>query len=731
MASVISANENIVSFRTSEALPFSGARIEFSPVQAGSGDPSPDNVREITGWTGIEIARSGKNLVQFQRDSYGPIGSYMNGNSGWYNTSAIKDAVLRNRTITYSAYIDATGVEGNSHSEVKIWTKNMDGSWAHIGVAGNQIDGGSKGWSSVTINTGNRKEIAMGVSLQKGAIISNGMVEVGDTATEFEQYIGGTESASFGQTVYGGWCDPFKGIGEITWVSDIISNFSVALNSNSENAWSNWHINPQASSFLHPKNKYGFPHSECWVMCDSFLAMKQDDLRENEERPIIWMASTSTVLDSIRIKYRADCALTAAEFKEKYGNVRITYAIETPIPFTFTPATLSTLVGVNNFWSNANGPINEVAYRNSSTNIETYRDRIMNSPHVEEASGSIASFQTDMVAPVKEIKIHFNPQQASGTPSPSSPIPIYGWDGFSINKTNKNFLTDKVVYRSANTNYFEYTLENNSITMLKKQAGSCFILIEIIDKITPNMVGLQFVYSASIINPSDIFVSCNSDGSSRSQLSNGVIRQEDVGKVLTLRWYPRNDDTYPHTYSASNMQVELDSATSYAPHVGNQIPVSWSQLGTVYGGYVNEKGEVWATYEKITYIGDYSAASVNVYDTYNRFVLSKSYFTNAPKNNGNALFNYLKSSSTSIAWNGFIGSTGNVLVYMPVDYDTKTKANNYFAENNLEICYELDTPRLVGTISPIQLKTLYNQNNIWSSGNGDIEVDYWTHIPPG
>ena len=35
----------------------------IEPVQSGTGDPSPDNVRPISGWTGANITRTGKNLL--------------------------------------------------------------------------------------------------------------------------------------------------------------------------------------------------------------------------------------------------------------------------------------------------------------------------------------------------------------------------------------------------------------------------------------------------------------------------------------------------------------------------------------------------------------------------------------------------------------------------------------------------------------------------------------------
>ena len=38
----------------------------IQPVQAGSGDPSPDNIRPITGHTQVKLTRCGKNLSQYK-----------------------------------------------------------------------------------------------------------------------------------------------------------------------------------------------------------------------------------------------------------------------------------------------------------------------------------------------------------------------------------------------------------------------------------------------------------------------------------------------------------------------------------------------------------------------------------------------------------------------------------------------------------------------------------------
>ena len=43
-------------------IPVKSCIVNIEPVQSGSGDPSPDNVRPISGWTGAQVVRSGVNV---------------------------------------------------------------------------------------------------------------------------------------------------------------------------------------------------------------------------------------------------------------------------------------------------------------------------------------------------------------------------------------------------------------------------------------------------------------------------------------------------------------------------------------------------------------------------------------------------------------------------------------------------------------------------------------------
>lgn len=58
-----SAEGSVVDFADgADGLPVADMTVQIEAVQAGEGDPSPDNIRPITGWTGVDLRRTGKNL---------------------------------------------------------------------------------------------------------------------------------------------------------------------------------------------------------------------------------------------------------------------------------------------------------------------------------------------------------------------------------------------------------------------------------------------------------------------------------------------------------------------------------------------------------------------------------------------------------------------------------------------------------------------------------------------
>ena len=53
---------NPIQLRTNNGGLVQSCEVTFSPIQSGSGDPSPENVRPISGWDSLVLTRTGKNL---------------------------------------------------------------------------------------------------------------------------------------------------------------------------------------------------------------------------------------------------------------------------------------------------------------------------------------------------------------------------------------------------------------------------------------------------------------------------------------------------------------------------------------------------------------------------------------------------------------------------------------------------------------------------------------------
>ena len=57
------ATGNPATFSTNLIQPLQAFEIPFMPVQSGSGTPSPDNVRPISGWPGVTVTANGQTIL--------------------------------------------------------------------------------------------------------------------------------------------------------------------------------------------------------------------------------------------------------------------------------------------------------------------------------------------------------------------------------------------------------------------------------------------------------------------------------------------------------------------------------------------------------------------------------------------------------------------------------------------------------------------------------------------
>lgn len=97
---------------------------------------------------------------------------------------------------TYSAYIDNRNASASSCA--KIWFYGADGTTSAGITEGTQIAAGAEGWSVVSFgNNANLYFAAFGLGLQAGGVAMQGMVEIGESRTEYVPYSGESHHIEF------------------------------------------------------------------------------------------------------------------------------------------------------------------------------------------------------------------------------------------------------------------------------------------------------------------------------------------------------------------------------------------------------------------------------------------------------------------------------------------------------------------------------------------------------
>lgn len=177
--------------------------IEFSPKQDGTGDPSPENVRPISGYEGVTVnVRGGKNL--FGGESTEGVIDAGNKQLIVGPTPEYPTFIMRiNPGETYTASRKTTGIIRLGVSPEK----------PHIGIT----------FSNALSITGNKLSITAGENDEWIACNvpyyqdDEVQLELGPTPTAYEPYQGETYTLTLPETIYGGTVDGVTGVGSKTW----------------------------------------------------------------------------------------------------------------------------------------------------------------------------------------------------------------------------------------------------------------------------------------------------------------------------------------------------------------------------------------------------------------------------------------------------------------------------------------------------------------------------------
>ena len=708
----------LASFYTVNKAPIKHLRVYFSPKQAGEGDPSPENVREISGWDGIEVTHCSKNLynpanVIMNQELYPAGDLYSTGTS---NNWCVSDYMPVKPNTTYIA--TALLTKGSGRYALYDENKNyIRGAQEKVGANAQTIitTSADARYIRLTIRIGDKLNTIFEESVQENAY------------TYYPSQFHTLDWANDIGTVYGGYVDLITG--------ELVEEWT--LFEPNENSYITRLTNESFRQFRFQEAEQIRNRLEAY--CSHYKMVANPNVfgltgldYVDYACQLIIQNTESTYVDTVD-----ELKQWLVSQRENGTPFQIVFRRKNPITHQLTPLQLQTLLGRNNIWSNADRV--EIEYDLAESNDELYRRRnilLRSAPHIETASGN---FETDIAAPIKSAIVRFSPIQAGeGNPSPENIRPISGWTGLTAYHSGENLYVPNLDNKG-------YISVSGAINVDTTSTYTDLI---------PVTAGETYSFKCTTVSVPEGTTNrrlhgYDSNGNWVMQITNrttAAATVEDISIVVTIpsgvsyiRASFRNQDT--------NVRIAKENA----------ISVNWStEAGTIYGGYVDlVNGELVETYKKYN-LGDlsvvtYGAASYDGDNGTNAMYIITNTGTGIGYPNGiEPIGDKIVSSGKNIS-GYYIGTwtnpddhiwefciNANNQLHVVFDNTTvgitsdmtfaqrRTKITEWLQSNPIIIVAPLETP-IIYSLTSSQLKTFRGANTIWSTANGNIELSYWTH----
>lgn len=318
----------------------------ISATQEGSGTPSPDNVRPISGWDTVNLIRTGKNLLGF--DDFAYAGSAYTDSC---EQGAFTRTVTANHTTTYVVAAAALGNIKSTHLKAGTYMFTLTHQSSEKTFANPYLEVTLSDSTIVQLKSGVATTLAMdgtitgirqtSTSYLSGDTITYTMqLEAGEAATDYEPYQGQTLTASLPETVYGGSLDWTTGTLTVTHHQYAITG----AESWQSNGGTVYYIKDPAGAGDDATAATDTGYCTHYRYANAYTGKLPDTAQKRSS--IIWIDDS---------RYTEDVAAMKAYLAEQYAAgtpVTLVYELATPYALQLTPQQLEALQGVNTVWSN-------------------------------------------------------------------------------------------------------------------------------------------------------------------------------------------------------------------------------------------------------------------------------------------------------------------------------------------------------------------------------------------
>lgn len=330
------ASGAIATFSDGADMPAKSVIVNIEPQQSGSGTPSPDNVRPISGWESVVTSVSGKNLFNSNADDYSrPVD---------YFICPIKLKMDTRYTVSIRLKSGGTAQSGFTVGIAKHGSKYQEfGSFVTIAKTSTQLP------TTIRFTTNSEYDDPK-IILYTTPLSSQGVadwfanyevqLEEGTTATTYEPYNGTTTTVNLGRTVYGG---------EAEIVGGSLTDKMVMVTFNGTENW----YSVDTSGTDRNRALYADIDSPTGQYNLNLIGNYITPTEQADSYPQLWKANINAA-GNLLIGIPKTIT-TIAEWKAYLAQnpLQLCYELATPQTYQLTPTEVKTLLGENNVWADS------------------------------------------------------------------------------------------------------------------------------------------------------------------------------------------------------------------------------------------------------------------------------------------------------------------------------------------------------------------------------------------
>lgn len=338
---------NIVTFEGTDTTAIKSVVAQIVPIQEGSGDPSPTNVRPISGWDEVKTSRVGKNwLAPWISDSTLNGVTYKANTDGTFTTSGTATASSQKVSGRFKLPVGRYRISGCPSGG-----NNSTYFMRALVYSGNTIIDSSTdiGHGQDVVIEDASYEVLVFTSIANGQTVEatwKPQIELGSTATDYTPYQGESYSIPFKDsqgnpiTVYGGEIDVVRGEGEDdTEAYSFDGTETIGMETQgghnrfySFNRFANVTASTYRCSHFAPSTSPIGGNTTDNAMC-------------SYGKTIYWRADAYTTVEAMKTYF--------AEQNANGTPVTLVSKVTTPTPIYCEPTEINTLDGINNIWADS------------------------------------------------------------------------------------------------------------------------------------------------------------------------------------------------------------------------------------------------------------------------------------------------------------------------------------------------------------------------------------------